>query len=448
MRKEAMSNGQRTGKPVGGGREGKSSVRSAGRFPPWKAAGLQTRTPLSVEFCRRQNSEAIRRSRIALALSSFLFALYVGTCALPMGLEGLNPLRKAAEYLIPGTNLLYYFREPVTGVQPLTEFEAPGYTGKVVWKAGEVPLNGGFAAETEYTAVVTLSADTDGGFAFNVPAAPEPGSFSHSRSAGVSHDAGTGATLTLTVAFAATGSESGGSQPGAPEVVEYNLQRYVPVPVAGQAPVTELKQPNLALSVQWQDQDGKPIAAPGPFEEGVQYRAIIMLMAQGTWKFVKDYPFAYYPSTSVEYQEDSTKASENNRVVVVTYKPTGEPKKVTNLDLTRHIPAPVKGATAMWSVLGDENRYTGSMQWEVSDAAGWTDMPSGVFQPGTTYRAVAVLYAGPGYVFDQNAAVSHDDATGLSEPEIKTANVLNVTISFPATANDPVTDMNLTSKVP
>ncbi|MDR1248132.1 MAG: hypothetical protein LBK63_02405, partial [Treponema sp.] len=189
MRKEVIKgtgNGQRTpggGRLGGGGREGESSVRFAWRFPRWKAAGLQTRT----------------------ILLGLLLALDLGTCALPMGLEGLNPLRKTAERLIPGADLLYYFREPVTGARPLAEFEAPGYTGTVVWQPEDGSLTRGFAAGTVYTAVVTLSADTDGGFAFNVPAAPEPGSFSHSRSAdggaGVKHDAGTGATLVITVKF-------------------------------------------------------------------------------------------------------------------------------------------------------------------------------------------------------------------------------------------------------
>jgi hypothetical protein len=369
-----------------------------------------------------------------------------------MGLEGLNPLRKTAEHLLPGADLLYYFREPVTGARPLTEFEAPGYTGTVVWQPEDGSLTRGFAAGTAYTAVVTLSADTDGGFAFNVPAAPEPGSFSHSRSAGVSHDAGTGATLVITVVFAATGSESGGSPSGASEVLDYNLQRYVPVPVAGEAPVA-LKQPDLALSVDWKDQDGAGIPGLDRFEEGVQYRAIIHITAQGNWTFVKGYPFAYPPG-AVESQEDIlASVSETMRVVSVVYQATEAPKTVTDLDLSGHISAPVTGATAMRSpVPGKENQYMGSVAWEVQDpdTEKWETMTGAVFQAERIYRAVVTLYAGPGWVFDPEAGVSYTGQTvSWSDEAGKTKNVLDgLLISFPATEKEPVTDLSLTDKVP
>jgi hypothetical protein len=230
------------------------------------------------------------------------------------------------------------------------------------------------------------------------------------------------------------------------------LQRYVPVPAAGQDPVTKLDQPNLTLSVEWRDQDDGPIPGLAAFEQGAQYKAVISLTAKNAWKFVSGYPFAYYPSTSVLSQDDLTKTSDTNRVVYVTYKQTGNPIKVTNLDLTYHIPAPATGATAMWSVLGDGNQYMGSVQWEVAASAAaeteWTAMPSGVFLPGMIYRAVAALYPGPGCVFDENAVVSHDDAAGPFEPVTRTAKVIDVTISFPATIIEPVTDLDLSPYVP
>jgi hypothetical protein len=376
-----------------------------------------------------------------------------------MGIDQLNPRNRTAEHMINGEDLLFYFREPVTGALPTTEFEALTYTGKVIWKAGAVPLDGAFAAETAYTAVVTLSADTDGGFAFNVPAAPEPGSFSHSRSADLRHSAETGAALTITIDFGETESESGpdNPQPGGPEIVEYNLQRYVPIPVAGELPITELKQPNLALSVQWQDEDGENIEAPDPFVKDVQYQAIIFLTARETWTFVKNYSFAYYPSGSVESQQDPTRLDEKKRVVLVTYKPTGEAQEVTDLDLAGHIPAPATDATAKWSILGKENQYTGTVEWELASASGdpdddpaaWEKMPAAVFQPGAAYRAVLTLYAGPGYTLKGADFTYTGKGIEVDNPGTDAANILEgLTITFPATAKTPVTDMNLTSKVP
>jgi hypothetical protein len=389
---------------------------------------------------------------LSFALCSLFFAHYLGACALPIGVENVNGVRApfGSARTIVGEDLAYYFHEPVTGMMPVTEFEAPGYTGTVVWMAGDVPLDGVFVAGTVYTATVTLSAKS--GYSFKgvpaaPPATPATGSFFHSRSVVVNHPAGTDSALPITVFFGKTGSGSG--QPGDLEVTYYNLQLYVPVPVPEQAPVMKLKQPDLTLSVKWLGKDDDPLPDFDTFEQGVQYKAVITLTAVVPWKFGSGYPFAYYPETSVVSQDDSTYMSETDRRVYVVYKPTGSPTEVPALDLTHHIPAPVTGAAPVWSVLGGGNQYTGIVQWEVSDGAGWTDMPSSVFQPGMTYRAVVALNPWPTYVFAEDAVVSHDgrDQAEPFEPEIEPG-IINVTISFPATSLKPVTDMDLTPYVP
>jgi hypothetical protein len=203
------------------------------------------------------------------------------------------------------------------------------------------------------------------------------------------------------------------------------------------------------------DQDGAGIPGLDRFEEGVQYQATIHVTAQGNWTFVKGYPFAYPPG-SVESQEDLlASVSETIRVVSVVYKPTQAPKTVTDLDLSDHISAPVTGATAMRSpVPGKENQHTGSVAWQVqtpgADPAAWETMPGAVFQVEQTYRAVVTLYAGPGWVFDPEAGVSYTGQTvSWSDEARKTKNVLDgLIISFPATENTLVTDLDLTGKVP
>jgi hypothetical protein len=255
----------------------------------------------------------------------------------------------------------------------------------------------------------------------------------------------------ITVKFDATGPESENSQPGTPEVVDYNLQRYVPVPVAGEVPAA-LGQPYLELFVDWMDQDGKGIDLDR-FEEGVQYQATIQLKAEDGWTFVKGYPFAY-PQGSVESQQDLTASvSETMRVVSVAYKATKAPQAVTDLDLSNHISAPVTGATAMRSVLGKENQYTGSVYWEVQtlgdDPAQWENMTGVMFEPEQTYRAVVTLYAGPGYTLKGAEFTHTGEGSECRNPGTSVGHVLDgLIIIFPATKNAPVTDMNLTDKVP
>jgi hypothetical protein len=221
--------------------------------------------------------------------------------------------------------------------------------------------------------------------------------------------------------------------------------------VAGEAPVA-LKQPDLALSVDWMDQDGKGIDLDR-FEEGVQYQATIQLKAEDGWTFVKGYPFAY-PQGSVESQQDLTAVvSETMRVVSVAYKATKAPRAVTDLDLSNHISAPVTGATAMRSVLGKENQYTGSAYWEVQtlgdDPAQWETMTGVMFEPERTYRAVVTLYAGPGYTLKGAEFTHTGEGSECSNPGTGVGHVLEgLIITFPATKNAPVTDMKLTDKVP
>jgi hypothetical protein len=384
---------------------------------------------------------------LPFALSSLLFALYFGACALPMGLEhltGTGTPSGPGTYGIAGEDLLSYFREPVAGEMPLTAFEAPGYTGTVVWTAGEAPLNGAFQDDTGYAAAVTLSARP--GYSFKgLPAAPGEGSFFHSRSVEADHPAGIGSALEIIVRFGVIGPGLAGSF----AVTDYNLQQYVPVPVAGEAPVTKLDLPNLSLVVQWKDMGGNPIN-PAAFVEGAQYQAIIMLEAQGAWRFVKGHPFAYYPAESVAYQRDDfAYLLEDKRVVSVTYQTTAKVKAVTDLDLALHIPAPVTGETATWFILGNGDEYMGSVQWrEVENLAA---MRSRVFQFGKVYQAVVVLYAGPGYTLrdavftykgkDGGELIAGQGTGGADSRE-------GLVITFPPTEPRSVTDRDLTSLVP
>ena len=107
----------------------------------------------------------------------------------------------AVETPISGTDLRPYIFEPEAGEIPAVSFIVPGYRGTVFWHEGDVPLKRAFRAGGLYTATVTLRAVAGCSFA-GIPAAPEEGSFSHSRSETVRHAAGSGGTLVITVTFA------------------------------------------------------------------------------------------------------------------------------------------------------------------------------------------------------------------------------------------------------
>ena len=94
---------------------------------------------------------------------------------------------------------------PVTGASPYTTaISETEYTGTILWSPDDDP----FLASTAYTATVSLTAES--GYTFASLAA---NSFTNSPLGGtVTHSAGTGTTLTVTVVFSATG-------PGSPTTV-------------------------------------------------------------------------------------------------------------------------------------------------------------------------------------------------------------------------------------
>jgi hypothetical protein len=136
----------------------------------------------------------------ALGFAGILGLLVLGGCGWPLGFGYDTENRKP----IAGEDLQDFIPAPEAGGGiPLSFFISSGYTGTVAWKEDELPVRGVFRAGTTYVATVTLT--TAPGYTFSgVPAAPEPGSFSHSRSVELSHDAGRGAVLEIRIRFGTT----------------------------------------------------------------------------------------------------------------------------------------------------------------------------------------------------------------------------------------------------
>ena len=106
----------------------------------------------------------------------------------------------------------YNVPKPATRATPVSSFSSAQYAGTIVWREAGYPdavHSGPFLADTVYRAEVTLYAMT--GWTFEgLPA----NSFDHEGQGVITHEAGSGTTLRVSVAFPATAAE----RPAAPSM--------------------------------------------------------------------------------------------------------------------------------------------------------------------------------------------------------------------------------------
>jgi hypothetical protein len=315
-------------------------------------------------------------------------------------------------------NLTGKVAAPVWGGTAATYFSAPQYTGNVVWTAGGQPLSGLFAANTAYTAAVTLSAASG----YTLAGA---GTFAHTGASAV-----TMAGDTVTLSFPATGSLA------AAVVSDLNLTGKVAAPMRDGTPATYFSAPQYTGNVAWsQTDDNTPLS--GLFEAGTAYTATVTLAAVSGYTLEGAGAFVY---------DGASAASAAGDTVTIAFPATGDATAaaVSDFDLTYLVPAPVRNGTPATHLAGSQ--YTGWVDWLVNGKAA----PHSVFQPDTTYTAKATLTAASGYAFaDLGAnAFSHTGASAISNT---TGDAVTVTISFRSTGGEPavpVSDLNLTGKVP
>jgi hypothetical protein len=341
---------------------------------------------------------------------------------------------------IAGEDLRRYFHEPETGKEPVLSLVASDdtYTGTVDWWT---VTGGTFEAGKAYTAVVKLQAAS--GYDFTAAAA---GRFFHSRSTKVFQGPGSGGTLTISIYFNAIDPDAENF------VVDYDLQRYVPIPVAGAAPVKELIRPDLKLTARWMDGDGTLLDEEGfaAFAENETYQAELTLTAQDPYRFKTDCPFVYPPEAVAAVSPDPAALDAEERILFVTYHQTAGPKPVEDGDLTLRIPAPVAGAEAARDFGTAE--YTGTVVWKLLETdTVWTNMPGSLFQPEALYRADVALYTAPGFTLGtvEEAVFSHSEGTleaGDLAPD--GSSLTGLKIAFPMTGKLTISDRDLTQKVP
>jgi sugar lactone lactonase YvrE len=292
----------------------------------------------------------------------------------------------------------------------------------VVWSAGGQPLSGLFAADTAYTATVTLSAAS--GYTFDGVAA---NAFTHGGKDSIANAANTG---TVTIVFKATEKVT------AAAVSDPDLSAKVAAPARGGTPAFYFSAPQYAGTVVW---SVGGTAFTGLFDPLTVYTATVTLTAASGYTLdgLAANAFAHTGASSVVYNPGA-------KTVVIVFKATGNaPAAVVNdLNLTAKLAAPVRGGTP--TAYFSAPQYTGSVAWK---RTGNNTPLSGLFEPLTVYTATVTLSTASGYTLTGLAAnaFTHTGASSVAY------NAGVVTIVFTDTGNvaaAAVNDLDLSYRVP
>jgi len=289
---------------------------------------------------------------------------------------------------------------PVTGATPVRAItENAQYSGTVTWNGNPST----FAAETYYTATITLTAKT--GYTLQGVSA---NFFTVAGAVNVTNNANYGI---VTAVFPGTGGTSSN-----PDVINIAAISGVTVPVAGATPVSVISENSqYSGTVTWN-------GSPSAFAANTQYTATITLTAKTgyTLQGVAANFFTVAGAASVSN-------SANSGIVTAVFPAT------TNITVSISINAPVKGAMPTATASGSGGNFTiGSVSWSPAHNP---------FLGGTVYTASVTLTANSGFTFTglssatvngQNATVSNNtgSAVKLSHtfPATNTRTVINIAI--------------------
>jgi hypothetical protein len=226
-------------------------------------------------------------------------------------------------------------------------------------------------------------------------------------------------------------------------VTDYNLQNYVPVPLAGEQPVQSVPfRGDVTVTAAWNEKD-----VPGPFTgsfvAGTAYQANIRIEAQPGYRFRAEKDFAY-PEGTVSVQPGSD-SNLQTRDLEVTYKETRMPIVISDLNLTSYIPKPISGTMPVSFFAAPQ--YTGTVIWKNAQSQ---VVLTGPFQAGVEYTAEVTLIPAMGYSF---AGVEQNGFTHTGAKTVtNSAGSGPVSIGFSATpsmgGSTVVYDFDLTGRIP
>jgi hypothetical protein len=272
---------------------------------------------------------------------------------------------------------------PVLNGTPTTYFAAAQYTGTVAWKRTDnnAALCGLFAANTAYTATVTLTAAS--GYTLEGLGA---NAFTYTAGAlSITH----ATSDIVTITFPATEGEM------AFTVFDLDLTYRVSAPVRGGTPRTYFSALQYTGNVAWKRTDNNA-ALTGLFEAGTAYTATVTLTAAAGYTLagVGVNAFAHAGKSTI-----SNGASSG--VVTITFPATDSVAAIaiTSVNLAGFVPVPVTGATPVTTF--NAGTYSGTMAWTNTGGVTVT-----FFEADTVYRATVTLYPAAGYYFPATVPVT------------------------------------------
>jgi hypothetical protein len=383
-----------------------------------------------------------------LRVLTLWWGLIAAGCALPLGEDYLITRDGSTDVIyITDYNLLNYVPIPKPGDVPVTLVDNRGdWDLAVAWKdENGVPAPQpftAFAANTVYRAEITIRPKTPYGFYPATLFAYEPAGKVESQQDDLGDP-----TRTITVTY------NNSDDWNVTYITDYNLQNYVPVPLAGEKPVRAVdSRADLAAAVKWQVEKAR---APGEFEDipsgadytfqlRALYRAEITLTAlTPDYRFFPKRNFFYPDGTPADPVGDETDPA--LRRFTAAYRITRTPTVISDLNLTPYVPKPQSGTTALTSFAASQ--YTGTVAWKNTETG--VDL-SGSFQPNTAYTAVLTLSPASGYTVNGlgGNAFAHSGAETISSPPDSGT----VTMTFQPTGNygSPIVvyDTILTGRLP
>jgi hypothetical protein len=364
-------------------------------------------------------------------------ALLMAGCALPMG-DDLVITRDGNAHIIYAIdyNLETYVPIPSPDQQPVSAVDQADLSLSVVWKdqsGNALPGLTAFADNTVYQAELKLRPKEGYGFWPSHSFGYHPGKVL------IQNDDRGEPVRTVTVTY------NSSSDADIIFVTDYNLQNYVPIPQAGEAPVSEADREGVTVTVDWEEEtpaDSNTFVdfTAAEFAVDAVYRALIQVTAKPGYR-LRETDFAY-PEDTVEIPPGAN-TGPDTRTLTVTYKPAGAVTVISEVNLTPYIPNPTSGGMPVVSLSGTQ--YTGTVIWM---DRGTQTVLVGPFQAGAAYTAEVTLTPAPGYTFTGAGTFIHTGADTVT----KEAGSGTIRIDFLAAASPGgprvVYDTNLTHRVP
>ncbi|MFP3090865.1 hypothetical protein LQZ21_11125 [Treponema sp. TIM-1] len=224
-------------------------------------------------------------------------------------------------------------------------------------------------------------------------------------------------------------------------IVDYNLQSYVPVPVAGEPAVKLVtNREGLDATVIWKDQNDHTLSDLDVFLPNTVYKAEIKFTPQEGYRFNSSISFSYHPGKIQDQKDD---LGDPTRTVTVTYlnSDDGNITYVTDYNLENYVPVPVGEEHPVWEI--DTEELTGTVSWK---QGGNPLGDSAAFQGGEEYTADITLRTRPGYRFNPERFFAYPADTVAVQPNSnKDSAVRNLsTVSYQkAVTKKPVTNFDL-----